>query len=83
MPNNDGTGPNGEGPRTGRMHGPCGRGYHMQGNNRGMGRMGFGRNRFSESSLSKEEQKRLLETELNELETEKEAIKRRLQELSA
>ncbi len=59
MPNRDGTGPNGKGPRTGRGNGPCkenqterdsnfggGRGFgrHLQGRGNGYGR-GFGRGR--------------------------------------
>jgi len=37
MPNRDGTGPNGEGPGTGRGLGPCGKGA---GRGRGMGMRG-------------------------------------------
>lgn len=40
MPRRDGTGPNGEGPLTGRGFGPCGSGYNQR-SGRGRGR-GFG-----------------------------------------
>ena len=65
MPGFDGRGPWGR--RAGRGMGPCGRGFGW---------------RYSEPvTLSKEEQKRVLEAELKELETEKEAIQRKLKEL--
>ncbi len=44
MPNKDGTGPNGEGPKTGRGLGPCGNGI-PRGGGRGRG-LGRGLRRF-------------------------------------
>ena len=55
MPRQDRTGPQGEGPRTGRGLGLCGGGM----------RRGFG---FRQSvDLTKEEEKRILEAELKEI----------------
>jgi hypothetical protein len=83
MPGRDGTGPLGRGPLTGRGLGPCGRGLAFR---RGFGR-GFGWRRFFDEpvfepiTLTKEEQKKILEEELKEIETEKEAIEKRLKEM--
>lgn len=74
----DGTGPMGLGPRTGRGMGPCGR---------GLGR-GFWRGfcprcmGFADVSLSKEEQKKILQEELKEIESEKKAIEQKIKELA-
>ncbi len=79
MPGQDGTGPIGNGPLTGRGLGPCGCGMR-----RGFGR-GFGRGfywRYAEpAALTKEEQKKILEAELKEIEAEKQGIEKRLKEL--
>jgi len=84
MPGRDGTGPSGQGPLSGRGLGPCGRGLGFR---RGFGR-GFGWRRFyfdepafEPITLTKEEQKKILEEELKEIETEKEAIEKRLKEM--
>lgn len=77
MPRFDGAGPFGYGPMTGRGFGPCGRGLAFR---RGFGR-GFGW-RFAEPLvLTKEEQKKILEAELKEIETERNEIEKRLKEL--
>lgn len=81
MPGQDKTGPTGMGPLTGRGLGPCGsglkRGYGC-GFRRGMGR----RFRFfQESELSKEDEKKILEADLTEIEAEKKEIEKRLSEL--
>ncbi|MFA5357432.1 MAG: DUF5320 domain-containing protein [archaeon] len=79
MPGYNGKGPNGFGPMTGRGLGPCGCGFK-----RGFGR-GFGRGlgyRFAESdALTEIDEKKILESNLKELEAEKEAIKKKLKEL--
>ena len=75
MPGFDRTGPKGLGQLTGRGLGPCGRGLAF---GRGYGR-GF---RYSEPiTLSKEEEKKILEAELKEVEAEKQEIAKRLKEL--
>jgi len=77
----DGTGPVGQGPMTGRGLGPCGCGMR-----RGFGR-GFGRGlglrywRYAPVSLTKEEQKKILEAELKEIDLEKQEIEKRLKEM--
>jgi hypothetical protein len=79
MPNKDKTGPNGQGPLTGRGLGICGNG--MQ---KGYG-MGFGRGcRWGYQTpitLTKEEEKKILEANLKNIEAEKEAIQNRLKEI--
>ena len=81
MPGLDGTGPAGQGPMTGRGLGPCGCGMR-----RGFGR-GFGRGlglrywRYAPVSLTKEEQKKILEAELKEIDLEKQEIEKRLKEM--
>ncbi|MBW2991270.1 DUF5320 domain-containing protein [Candidatus Woesearchaeota archaeon] len=66
MPGRDGSGPQGEGPSSGRGLGPCGRGLaRRRGFGRGLGR-GFGLRESVE--LSKEEQKKILEAEKQEIE---------------
>jgi len=72
MPGLDKTGPRGLGARTGRGLGPCGCGKA-----RGFGRRCIG----APLNLSKEEEKKILEENLKDLEAEKEAIKNRLKEL--
>jgi len=82
MPGLDGTGPAGQGPMTGRGLGPCGCGMR-----RGFGR-GFGRGlglrcwRYAVPlSLTKEEQKKILEAELKEIDLEKQEIEQTLKEM--
>lgn len=62
MPNQDKTGPMGQGPMTGRGFGPCGGGYR-----------GFGRRRFRSLTKGEElealkEEKKMMEEELKEIE---------------
>jgi len=78
MPGGDGTGPLGYGPLTGRGLGPCGLGMR-----RGFGR-GFGYRYWANVApitLTKEEQKKILEAELEELEREKQEVEKKLKEL--
>ena len=78
MPYQDGTGPQGQGPLTGRGLGPCGRGFR-----RGFGRgfkMGF--RRFAPDVPIYEEQLELTkEQKIKILEEEKTEIERELKEL--
>jgi len=95
MPGCDGTGPMGYGSLNERGFGPCGRGLAFRkGFGRGFGG-GFGRRwsqglpfaepvdlRYPEqAALTKEEQKKILEAELKEIEEEKQEIEKRLKEL--
>ena len=75
MPNGDGTGPLGEGPMTGRGFGWC-----VHGMRRGFG-MGFGFRNEIPNILTDADEKQILEAQLKQLETEKQAIERRLKEL--
>jgi len=80
MPRFDGTGPWGLGPGTGWGLGPCGAGRAWR---KTWGR-GFGWRRFGAypyQSLTKEEEKKILEENLADLEQELKAIKARLAEL--
>jgi len=84
MPGKDGTGPLGQGPLTGRGLGPCGRGLGLK---RGFGR-GFAWRRFyldepiaEPLTLTKEEQKKILEEEKKDLESELQRIQEKLKEL--
>jgi hypothetical protein len=78
MPAQDGTGPNGQGPRTGRQMGNCegasGRFFCRGGFGRRCGigfRRGFGfRSQTRPIELTKEEQKKILESEKAEIEKE-------------
>jgi hypothetical protein len=89
MPNRDGTGPEGQGPRTGRQMGKCDdakpveRGFGRRaGCGRGCGR-GFGRG-FGFNSpvvLTKDQEKKILEAELQEMDLEKQEVENRLKEL--
>jgi len=88
MPNNDKTGPNGQGPRTGRQMGDCdnamplaGRGFGQCGGGmrRGFRGNGFGCRR--QVSLTADEEKKILEADLKDIESSKEAIQKRLKEL--
>jgi len=81
MPNFNGMGPNNQGPMTGRGLGPCGSG---RGFRRGF-RRGFGRGRFAleteQVTLTKDQEKKVLESELRNIEAEKSEIEKRLKEL--
>jgi len=77
MPRQDGTGPLGQGAKTGRGLGPCGGGMR-RGFGRGCGR-GFGSRR--PITLTKEEEKNILEAELKEVDLEKQEIEKRLNEI--
>jgi hypothetical protein len=79
MPNKDGTGPDGQGILAGKGLGPCG-GALRRGSGRGMGRaIGSGMRKPYATTCSDE--KRLLEVQLQELETEKQAKEKRIKEL--
>ncbi|MBS3089162.1 DUF5320 domain-containing protein [Candidatus Pacearchaeota archaeon] len=69
MPRQDRTGPQGFGPLTGRGLGLCGCGM----------RRGFGFRRAV--ALTKEEEKKILEVELEEVNLEKQEIEKRLKEI--
>jgi len=82
MPNMDGTGPQGIGAMTGRGLGPCGGGMR-RGCGRGFGR-GFGNGLVGyrrQATLTKEEEKKILEAKLKELDLEKQDIEKRLKEI--
>ena len=90
MPNKDKTGPLGKGALTGRQMGNCeqaepqefvrgqgfGRMFCPRG--RGMGR-GFG---FRQMQLTKEQERKILEADLAELDAEKVEIQKRLKEIN-
>jgi hypothetical protein len=76
MPGQDGTGPMGLGPLTGRGMGPCGGGMR-----RGFGRrFGRGTGFKPRVALTKDDEKKILEAELREIEAEKQEIEKRLKE---
>jgi len=85
MPRFDGTGPMGQGPRTGRGMGPCGGGLGY-GRGRGFGR-GLGCKRFWDYSgdyarpITKKEESEMLKDEVSALEDELKAVKERLAEI--
>ncbi|MFH1787269.1 MAG: DUF5320 domain-containing protein [archaeon] len=72
MPEQDQTGPLGQGPMTGRGFGSC-RGF----------RRGFGRGFFvsGQLNLTSEQEKKILEAELAELETEKKELESALKKV--
>jgi len=77
MPNRDGTGPMGNGPRTGRGMGPCGGGMR-HGMGWGYGR-GFGARRFispKNELEALEEEQQMLENELQMIKEEQASLKR-------
>ena len=81
MPRQDGTGPHGRGPLTGRGLGTCGYGM-WRGFGRDFGKGAGFRARFVEPLvLTKEEEKKILEAELKEIELEKQEIEKRLKEI--
>ncbi len=71
MPYFDGTGPQGQGPMTGRGFGPCGRGFGRMGYGRGFGR-GF---KFWFSTPTKSQVKEDLSQYKKDLEEELEQVK--------
>ncbi|MGV8172245.1 MAG: DUF5320 domain-containing protein [Candidatus Woesearchaeota archaeon] len=75
MPNRDGTGPRGLGTMTGRGKGPCGCGQR-----RGFGG-GYGYRFGRIMTMTAPEQKNILEAELKEIESQKQAIEARLEDL--
>ena len=78
MPGGDGTGPLGEGPLTGRGLGPCGRGLAIRRRFRGR----YFRYPIAQQiTLTKQEQKKILEEERKDLELELKAIQEKLKEL--
>ena len=82
MPNMNGTGPQGMGAMTGRGLGPCGGGMR-RGCGRGFGR-GFGSGLVGyrrQATLTKDEEKKILEAELKEIDLEKQEIEERLKEM--
>ncbi len=79
MPGQDGTGPLGLGPLTGTGLGPCGCGMR-RGFSRSHGRW-LGLRYARPVTLTKEEQKKILEAELKEVEAEKQEIEAKLKEL--
>lgn len=83
MPRQNGTGPMGMGPMSGRGMGPCGGGM-TYGRGRGGGR-GFGWRRFwgyyPAPSVNKKEEVELLTEETQILEDELKAVKARLEEI--
>jgi len=82
MPGFNGTGPQGQGVMTGRGLGPCGSGMHRR-CGRGF-RSGFGNGLVGyrrQATLTKEEEKKILEADLKDIESEKEAVQRRLNDM--
>jgi len=76
MPRYDRTGPVGQGPLTGKGFGPCGQGNTF--------RRGFGRRCFMQPrELTADEEKKILEAELKELDLEKQEIEKRLKEIKS
>lgn len=83
MPWRDGTGSWGYGPMAGRGRGPCGRGMASR---RGFC-MGYGWRYWQgvpvaePAALTKDEQRRILDAELKDIEAERQEIEKRLKEL--
>ena len=81
MPNMNGTGPQGMGAMTGKGLGPCGCGM-QRGFGKGFGRgMGFRARYSTPVTLTKDEEKKILEAELKEIDLEKQDIEKRLKEI--
>jgi len=82
MPGFDGAGPLGRGPLTGRGLGPCGRGSGFRrGFGREIGRRYYPYPAVQQITLTKEEQKKILEEEKRDLELELKTIQEKLKEL--
>ena len=80
MPRQNGTGPLGHGAMTGRGMGPCGGGMRRgfcRGFGRGSGRFGY----RMPVTLTKEQEKKILEAELSDLKEETTEIEQRIKEL--
>ena len=85
MPTKDGTGPMGEGPLTGRGMGPCAKDAMAKGFRRGFKRgprRGLGWCCPEELTLTKDEQKKILQEEVKDLEEYKKQIEKKLKELN-
>ena len=82
MPGFDGTGPAGQGSMTGRGFGNCAGARPRMGCGCGCGR-GYGRRfwRYAPVEFSEEDQRKILQEELKDLEAEKEAIETRLKSI--
>ena len=82
MPRQNGTGPMGMGPLTGRGMGPCGGGvaYGRRGGGRGLGWRRFW-GYYPAPSVDKKEETKILSEEANVLEEELKAVKARLEEI--
>ena len=78
MPRFDGTGPRGTGPMTGWGLGPCACGMR-----RGVGAGRGWRFQAEPVALTKDEQVRILESELKDLDAEKEFVLKKLGELKS
>ncbi|MFH1801698.1 MAG: DUF5320 domain-containing protein [archaeon] len=81
MPGQDRTGPLGQGALTGKSLGLCGAGIGFR---RGFGRgfsRGFGWRYFQPVQLTKDEERKVLEAELAEIEAEKKELEKVLKEL--
>lgn len=89
MPRQDRTGPQGLGAKTGRQMGNCEGATPIVGRGRGFGpcgcgmRRGFGRGYGFRGpiSLTDDQEKKILEAELQEMDLEKQEIEKRLKEL--
>ncbi len=77
MPNMDRTGPQGNGPMTGRGFGQCGNGM-QRGFSRGCRRI---RNPRFFAGFTKDEEKKILEADIKEIDLEKQEIEKRLKEI--
>ena len=85
MPRFNGTGPNGQGPLTGRGFGPCGQGLGTgRGFGRGYGR-GYGRGFGGgyNAPITEQQEKEMLTGNMNALQEELEAMKKRIKELGS
>ena len=84
MPRFNGTGPQGLGANTGRGLGPCGKesDFYGRGFRKGFGQR-FGRRGIYKMNLdvNQQDEQKILETELKEIENEKQAISKRIEEL--
>lgn len=76
MPGQDKTGPRGQGPMTGIGLGPCGAGMR-----RGFGRMGRCCPQRFIVGFSKEDETKILESQLKQINSEKQEIEQRIKEL--
>ncbi len=82
MPGRDRTGPLGQGALTGRGLGPCGAGLGFRfGTGRGFGFRRFGFQGSSPVEFSQEQERKVLEAELAEVEAEKAELQKKLKEL--